>query len=322
MLGHNLFLFESLETGNEFGDPTCSMGQVFDREDRSFGKVCFNAAKTWNTRWYSNYHRTVRPDKGYRVIDLVDINAAQNGEIRDGQYVAVQVHGNSAEVVLYFMLHRLEGITADMLPDYVDTHANRVNVVQQTYVGGTSVSKAQLANGEMYTQEDWSGTGRQLRIEVCSIAETSADGGAKVLVYMEGDDVNCSSNNPPTSTPTSAPSNVPSAIPSQSPVEKCVDSPLKMFFSGGALRSCSWVSDADEATRVARCENEPGVASHCPNSCGTCLVCSDSGKRFKTVENKKEIKSCAWVERKNSKMRCKKEGVMQTCKKTCGLCDL
>jgi len=321
MIGHNLFLFESLESGLTTGDPSCVMGRGFDREDRTFGKMCFNAAKTFNTGWYSDYHRMVNPVKGYRVVDLVDINAVRNGEIRGDQYLIVKVPGVAGEAVLYFMLHRLEGLTKDMLPEFVDTHANRVNVIRQTFVGGTSFSEAQLGSGELYTRDNWSGTGKQLRIEVCSIADTSADGGAKVLVYMEGDDVNCSSSNPPTSTPTSTPTNQPSGIPSQSPVAKCVDSPLKMFFKDGFFRTCSWVTKADEATRDKRCENEPGLASHCPSACGTCIVCSDSGKRFKTVENKKDIKSCAWVKRKNLKMRCKKEGVTQTCKKTCGICD-
>ena len=45
-IGHNLLFFHSGEGNELFGDPTCLMGAKY-KEDLDWGRMCFNAVKTW-----------------------------------------------------------------------------------------------------------------------------------------------------------------------------------------------------------------------------------------------------------------------------------
>ena len=118
-MGHNLMFFHSgeKEQGHlEYGDPTGVMGGMYVK-DPQWGRMCFNAAKTFTTGWYADHHASITPEEtGTYIGNLVDVNAASNGDIRVEDDVVVQVKG-SGEKTLYFMLHRLEGITRDMKPD-------------------------------------------------------------------------------------------------------------------------------------------------------------------------------------------------------------
>lgn len=313
-LGHNLFFFHSSEGNQIYGDPTCIMGGSYI-ERPSWGRMCFNAAKIFSTGWYSDYHEIINSTESDEVsiVNLVDINSAVNGIISSDDRVVVQVVGKGHDA-LYFMLHRLKGITSDMISNKIATHANRVNIVRQASVHGRrSNAVSQLARGDEYIADDWSGTGRSLFIKVCSIAEHSDDGGAKVLVYFDN------RKRPPRCYDYSNDSQLIITPPAPSAeltnTGTCQDCPLKMFFSDGTKRSCDWVNDDMRQTQD-RC-NEPGVASHCPLSCGTCVLCGDSGKRFEADHN---IRSCSWVRKKFPQRRCRITGVAETCKATCGKC--
>ncbi len=305
---HNLGFYHSKLGIDEYGDPTGIMGNKFEL-DRKWGKMCFNAAKTYNAGWYSDHPAYVSPQLSPYNGNIVDVNAAVLGNIKDRDDVVVQVQTPNNVNNLYFMLNRLEGITSDMLPQAHDTHANRVNIVSQSYPQGVpSDLLASLRSGEEYIQDDWAGTGKALHIKVCSIAATSASGGARVITYIEGEtSTSCEVDN---HAPTSA------LTPSPSPAPTCVDSTLKMFIRDGAKKGCAWVAANNTEERCMI----PGVASHCPATCGTCMLCVDSGKRFQMKNEGKNIKSCSWVRRTDTVSRCEKEGVTSACRATCGTC--
>lgn len=294
------------------------MGGEFE-VNMQWGRMCFNAAKTYVAGWYSNHHGDVSPDVAPYNGNIVDVNSASLGLIQKQGDVVVRVGGN-----LYFMLHRLEGITSDMVQKYHETHANRVNVVSQVApMGVGSNMVASLASGERYIQHNWAQTGKDLHIKVCSIAEDSRNGGAKVIVYLEGETFTSCDDDISTSPPTSAISTFPSSAPSEHvpptspPHPTCTDSTLKMFIRGRSKRACSWVAANKTEERCMI----PGVASHCPVTCGACIMCVDSGKRFQMKNQAKDIKSCSWVRRTDTASRCKKEGVASACRATCGICN-
>ncbi len=274
------------------------MGGQF-KQDTTWGKMCFNAAKTYTTGWYSDHHTSVSPHLEQYNGNIVDVNAASLGNIKVWDDVVVQVQTPNNVDNLYFMLNRLEGITSDMMPDFQLKHANRVNIVRQGYsLGVASDLIASLGCGEEFIQQNWAGTGKALHIKVCSIATTSANGGAKVISYLEGEtSTSCEEDN--------------NANPS------CTDSTLKMFFRDGAKKGCAWVAANDTEERCMI----PDVASHCPLTCGTCILCVDSGKRFEMKNETKDIKSCSWVRRTDTASRCNKEGVASACRATCGTCQ-
>ncbi len=186
---HNLLFSHSGEGDQEYGDPTGIMGGMIE-SPHNWGRMCFNAANTFHTGWYSNHQISVSPEAEAYNGDIVDVNAVYLGQINDQEKVVIRVQG-TMEDTLFFMLHRLEGITSDMHSEYIPTYADRVNIVRRASQGASSMTVAQLTSGKEYTQSNWAGTGKSLHIKVCSIARKSTDGGAKVLVFLEGEKMTC-----------------------------------------------------------------------------------------------------------------------------------
>jgi len=305
-IGHNLAFFHSGDGIGEYGDASCIMGGHYE-SDLEWGRMCFNAAKTWHTGWYSNQHVTVTPTNDLYYGNLVDVNSIFLGYDRSENDVVVKVNDEN-ETDLYFMLHRLEGITRDMKDKFRETFANRINIIRRR-TGMPSSLVGHLASGEEYVQVNWGDTGQSLHIKVCSIADHYEDGGAKVLVFLD-------SMNPPSCSdevlaPTTTPSVSPTVTPS-SGLGTCHDSNLKTKING-FKRSCTWVGANNTRHRCQK----PGMASHCPLTCLEVEMCNaDSKKRFQ-LKDSVQFQSCDWVGRKLTKQRCQKEGVASTCRATC-----
>ncbi len=101
----------------------------------------------------------------------------------------------------------------------------------------------------------------------------------------------------------------------------CTDSPLmfKIKQQGNKItRSCEWVMRKDTVSRCAL----PGVSEKCPSTCGTCVSCDDSNAWFAIEFPKMDFnRSCDWVARQDTAVRCKLKGVKDICKLTCGECS-
>lgn len=267
-----------------------------------------------HTGWYSNQHATVTPTKDAYSGNLVDINTVFLGHDQRKDDVVVKVTDEN-ETDLFFMLHRLEGITSDMKDEYRDTHANRINIIRHGN-GRPSSLVGHLASGEEYIQDNWSTTGQSLHIKVCSITDYFDDGRAKVLVFLDG--TNTPSCNEVVDDDGGSGSvhyytfNSATASSPSSSHDDCHDSILKVKVNGNS-RNCAW---AGANNTQERCE-KPGVASHCPLTCMKPSLCKvDSCKRFQ-LKGFPEFRSCDWVEREMTKQRCQIEGVAGTCRATC-----
>jgi len=108
---------------------------------------------------------------------------------------------------------------------------------------------------------------------------------------------------------------VPSAL-------SCVDSSSRFRIvkpTGKKIwRGCAYVA----RNAASRC-NFDGASETCPVTCNTCDVCVDSPSRFKIRKNdgRKISRDCTWVATKPNQ-RCSLEGVTNTCRQTCGACDI
>lgn len=100
----------------------------------------------------------------------------------------------------------------------------------------------------------------------------------------------------------------------------CADTPLMFKIKQQAnaiVRSCEWVMRKDTQSRCAL----PGVKDKCPSACGTCVACDDSNGYFAIEFPKMDFnRSCEWVARQDTAVRCRLKGVKEICKQTCGQC--
>jgi len=116
----------------------------------------------------------------------------------------------------------------------------------------------------------------------------------------------------------SGPTSSPIASPTVS--FQCVDSPLKMLVNK-RNRGCAWAAHKPSKRCI-----KPNIAQHCPLTCdsimSSCSSCEDSNKKF-VMKNSRFTKKCAFIGRDEDKIqsRCAKEGVLETCRVTCGYCD-
>ncbi len=96
---------------------------------------------------------------------------------------------------------------------------------------------------------------------------------------------------------------------------ECIDSPLAMYVNG-ILRDCEWV----EQRRNKRCAKS-GVAAHCPDTCDACEMfrCENTGRRFE-IDGIDWKVNCGFFE--NDPDRCEYEGATETCRETCGFCEI
>lgn len=124
------------------------------------------------------------------------------------------------------------------------------------------------------------------------------------------------SSNPPTwcgNTPVESPVASPVASPTS---QSCSDSPLvfRTKVNGrNRFKSCNWVKkNANRCSMV-------GASENCPLTCGTCSTCADSSVKFKIIlsNGRKKAKDCSWA----NTSRCDNiDGVVESCRETCGQC--
>ena len=128
-----------------------------------------------------------------------------------------------------------------------------------------------------------------------------------------------------TGSPTKSPitSGTTSPVATNSPTNissSCKDAGVK-FKLKDKRRGCRWVRKKPD--KIARRCNFKNVDSHCPNSCGKCAEfgCKDSARKF-YLWGKDKLQTCDWVNKKPGKRarRCKKNGVMATCRESCRYC--
>ena len=123
-IGHNFGHHHSGKGTAEYGDGTGIMGIQSFQDDGPF--ACFNAAKSWWFRWYSDRHIEVTPTSGSRSLNLLSIDDYLNGKATSNdQYTIARIAGDQ-EDDLFVMYNRAEGINSK-----VKDHRDQVTIVKQ-----------------------------------------------------------------------------------------------------------------------------------------------------------------------------------------------
>ena len=234
-------------------DPTCIMGGADVYNDVSsgqddFGRICFNAAKTYYNGWFNDYTYDVAPSNNSFQGELVGTNDAVNKQIQSEQNVVLRLK-ETGETSLFMMYQRVEGVTIDIDPTYSMDFGNHVVIVEQEGDGYESIVKASIAEGEIYTQI-WNG--ERLIVKVCSIQAGSPDV-ARVAAYVRG------------------------RTSESCPNEECADDDSYQFIlENGNTQDCSWFTKSPTNTerRIEKyCFNgtsASNVGYKCIKSCGLC----------------------------------------------------
>jgi hypothetical protein len=129
-------------------------------------------------------------------------------------------------------------------------------------------------------------------------------------------------SSPPTSSPTTSPNSPPTSSPTTSPTTSPTNSPTAFCsndpdfgLNGVKAKSCEWVAKQKTSERCKK----PGVMDACRQTCNpvcaaAAVDCTDDPDfRLNGINGK----SCEWVERQKTNKRCKKAGVMDSCRRTC-----
>ena len=116
----------------------------------------------------------------------------------------------------------------------------------------------------------------------------------------------------------------PSASPSLLDPKDCRDSDtLFLNVNTGLLRGCEWVA---RKKTDKRCRDVPGVKSHCPKTCNSCVPfqCRNSVADFQLQNPAGMVRSCSyfWKDAKPDRTErlCKLEYFYTTCRELCGYC--
>lgn len=96
-IGHSLNFGHSNENGETYEDCSGNMGASYKSSDRP--KMCFNAAKSWQTGWYKDKEVTVGGMSGLECFDGILYGIANYTQATT---VLVQVHGKQTDVFINF----------------------------------------------------------------------------------------------------------------------------------------------------------------------------------------------------------------------------
>eukprot|EP00548_Thalassiothrix_antarctica_P009548 CAMPEP_0194158756 /NCGR_PEP_ID=MMETSP0152-20130528/77447_1 /TAXON_ID=1049557 /ORGANISM="Thalassiothrix antarctica, Strain L6-D1" /LENGTH=1354 /DNA_ID=CAMNT_0038868245 /DNA_START=102 /DNA_END=4166 /DNA_ORIENTATION=+ len=162
--GHNLgFHHSGVPGGSTYGDGSCMMGCC-----RWAQQMCFNAAKSWYTGWYSEPGKEGYEDLSFFstpgelwIGKLVGIDDYLYGIFDENQHRVVTKIGES----LYMMYNRKKGVNNDV-KEYDDT----VVIIQQWEESGRSQVLASLdETNSIYTYPNYIGDSYDLVVKVCDI---------------------------------------------------------------------------------------------------------------------------------------------------------
>jgi len=187
--GHNLGFHHSGTIESPYGDNSCLMGGegVTWRKDT---RMCFNAAKSWYSNWYSDRHLTVEPKTLGLAWNgrLAGIDDFLNGLVtEDNQQVLMRVVGKN-EIDLFLLFNRAKGVNED-----VASNINELTIVSQRDEHSPSIFLAGLKSNETFRKSNWDDSGHDLVVQDCGHRREETDY-AKVRIYLTNtsEDTSCS----------------------------------------------------------------------------------------------------------------------------------
>ena len=164
-LGHNLAFAHSNEAGASYEDQTGTMGYSYKVDEGPL--MCFNAAKSWQSKWYASKTTTVTfanySCQTRRLSGVADYGSTPN------RVVLKFKNPNNTGVDLFVAFNAKKGINSG-----TQEAPNLVTVVQAG-LGGEGYSKSvllsKLANGKSFSTSNFGG--KKLLIKVVAISGTS-----------------------------------------------------------------------------------------------------------------------------------------------------
>ena len=187
---HNIALHHSGENGAAYADKSCLMGATSYGDDGP--KVCWNAAKSWESGWYAADSLTVDPTEGFDGLLVGVADFASNTYTSGDHKIVLQILDESQSQDFYVIFNRKKGPNGG-----VEYAADRVTV---TLGASRQVSWHQASLGingitndfETFRAPKWSndtnveGT-QDLVVKVCDMTFSSSGGPdtAHVLVYLD-----------------------------------------------------------------------------------------------------------------------------------------
>lgn len=148
------------------------------------GKMCYNAAKNWQLDWYDGRKKLIEPLVGDTLstsFQLVGIAEYEDGD-RSIPVVAKLETGTSVDFFVGF--NRAIGIN-----EHNDEADDMLTIVQSDEDGenySQSWLKATLTDGELYTLDNFGGSGNQLVVRVTNIDRSSVPWIANVVAGING----------------------------------------------------------------------------------------------------------------------------------------
>ncbi|KAL3760237.1 hypothetical protein ACHAWU_001747 [Discostella pseudostelligera] len=175
-IGHNLGFGHANEDGTTYADQTGIMGYSFGSDD--FPRMCFNAAQSWQTQWYTSSQETRA-----HVIKIDD----------------------SSSTDVYIAFNRQIGINADTV------EAGNEVTVDRAGGEGSSYSETELL-AKLVAGERWSGVidGKTMIVNVLTINTFASPAYASIRISENGN--SCRMANPTTTAPSSEPTPAPSTF--------------------------------------------------------------------------------------------------------------
>ena len=181
------------------------------------GKMCFNAAKTWQLGWYNDKKITVDPlvnsDTSVTMVGVADYAVAGSN-----RYVVTKIETGTS-VDLFVAFNRATGINSQN--DQADDQVTIVETGNNGESYSQSFLKATLLQGQSYVATNFAGSGQDLTITATAITLSNTAGASQAVV-----NVKLGENVPPTKSPTKAPTDTPVAAPSKSPTKAPTGSPV------------------------------------------------------------------------------------------------
>ncbi|KAL3935127.1 MAG: hypothetical protein SGBAC_009289 [Bacillariaceae sp.] len=198
-VGHNLNLGHSGMGSDEYGDQTGVMGYSYKSSETP--KMCFNAAKLFQLRWFDDKSVSYTPgqnswvfDRTINIASIVDYPTTRN-------VVLVEIVQPSRQLNYYIGFNAAKGFNSG-----VRQAMNQVAVYQKPRVDGNdSLRVADLSSGHRHTIANFNGvTGETLTIDVLSI-NISGEAQIRIKLNRTGPRPTRPPTRPPTRMPTPRP---------------------------------------------------------------------------------------------------------------------
>ena len=187
-IGHNIGFGHSNKDGRAYRDQSCIMGYGYNKDDGP--KQCFNAAKNFQTGWYTNAQESFDPLQNKNsVVDFVlngitdyQVNGSNNDQLVTLRLVEFgETFGND-----YYLGYNLKaGINEGTLQA-----ANEVILFEKNSGGPTNYGEsnriADLIPGQSYTIYNFGGTVFDVTIRVKPYTNSGRDAPIEITTLSDG----------------------------------------------------------------------------------------------------------------------------------------